>query len=156
MYEPYSRQSLPDKEYRTLLGSALCVFSSNNAFIIENILRIDNTKYDWYALMDRTSGGLEPIIRETICKVAGDCEIADVFKDIIRMRDRIVHSFQITDKDGEQRLATKEKQKNGNKQFVITKELLLEFIAKNGELSSKLHSFRRKITGNSLDRRVEI
>ena len=148
MYEPYSKQSLPDKEYRALLGSVLCVFNSNNAFIIENILRIDNTKYDWYALIDKTSGGLEPIIRETICKAAGDCEIADVFKDIIRMRDRVVHSFQITDKDGKQRLATKEKQKNGNKQFVITEELLLEFIAKNNELSSKLHSFRNKTVNN--------
>ena len=37
MYEPYTRQSLPSKEYRELLGSALCVFSSNNGFIIENI-----------------------------------------------------------------------------------------------------------------------
>lgn len=33
MYEPYTRQSLPSKEYRELLGSALCVFSSNNGFI---------------------------------------------------------------------------------------------------------------------------
>ena len=32
MYEPYTRQSLPSKEYRELLGSALCVFSSNNGF----------------------------------------------------------------------------------------------------------------------------
>lgn len=41
MYEDYTRQSLPSKEYRELLGSALCVFNSNNAFIIENILRED-------------------------------------------------------------------------------------------------------------------
>ena len=27
MYEPYTRQSLPDKEYRELLGSAICVFN---------------------------------------------------------------------------------------------------------------------------------
>ena len=41
MYEDYTRQSLPSKEYRELLGSALCVFNSKNAFIIENILRED-------------------------------------------------------------------------------------------------------------------
>lgn len=44
MHELYTKQSLPDKEYRALLGSALCVFNSNNAFIIENILRIDSIK----------------------------------------------------------------------------------------------------------------
>lgn len=34
MYENDSKQSLPAKEYRELLGSALCVFSSNNGFRI--------------------------------------------------------------------------------------------------------------------------
>ena len=49
MYEDYTRQSLPSKEYRELLGSALCVFNSNNAFIIENILREDGgANYNWY------------------------------------------------------------------------------------------------------------
>ena len=38
MYESYTRQSLPTKQYRELLGSAICVFNSNNAFIIENIV----------------------------------------------------------------------------------------------------------------------
>lgn len=51
MYEPYTRQSLPSKEYRELLGSALCVFSSNNGFIIENIIHTSNA-YDWYNLID--------------------------------------------------------------------------------------------------------
>lgn len=43
MYENYTRQALPSKTYRELLGTALCVFNSNNAFIIENVL---NTKID--------------------------------------------------------------------------------------------------------------
>ena len=47
MYENYSRQSLPTKEYRELLGSALCVFSSNNGFIIENIINTDDS-FNWY------------------------------------------------------------------------------------------------------------
>lgn len=43
MYEHYSRQCLPSKKYRELLGSAVCVFNSNNSFIIENILGcVDN------------------------------------------------------------------------------------------------------------------
>lgn len=47
MYESYTKQSLPTKQYRELLGSAVFVFNSNNAFIIENILNYDNSnKYD--------------------------------------------------------------------------------------------------------------
>ena len=38
MYEKYSRQALPEKDYRELLGTAICVFNSNNAFVIENII----------------------------------------------------------------------------------------------------------------------
>ena len=46
MYENYTRQALPSKKYRELLGSALCVFNANNAFVIENILRSDdNSQY---------------------------------------------------------------------------------------------------------------
>lgn len=41
MYEEYSRQAVPKKDYRELLGSAICVFNSNNAFIIENVIRED-------------------------------------------------------------------------------------------------------------------
>ena len=33
MYEGYSRQALPQKKYRELLGSSLCVFNSNNQFV---------------------------------------------------------------------------------------------------------------------------
>lgn len=44
MYENYTRQSLPAKEYLELLGSAICVFNSNNSFIIENVLREDGGK----------------------------------------------------------------------------------------------------------------
>ena len=43
MYEEYSRQALPSKRYRELLGSSICVFNSNNQFIIENILSIDSS-----------------------------------------------------------------------------------------------------------------
>lgn len=41
MYESYSRQALPRAKYRGLLGSAICVFNSNNDFIVENILNYD-------------------------------------------------------------------------------------------------------------------
>ena len=34
-HDRVTRQSLPSKKYCELLGVALCVFNSNNAFIIE-------------------------------------------------------------------------------------------------------------------------
>jgi len=66
MYEKNSRQALPSKEYRELLGTAICVFNSNNQFIIENILRNDvNSSYNWYELIDRSSGDLSEPDNET-------------------------------------------------------------------------------------------
>lgn len=141
MYENYTRQALPDRHYRELLGSALCVFNSNNAFIIENILRNDHLgKYNWYNLIDKESGRLVQSVRETITNKCGE-NIEVLFSEIINMRNRIIHSFQIT-KDGKQMLATKEKESGGGNQFIITEEYLLEFISKNEKLSSTLHEFR--------------
>lgn len=139
MYENYTRQSLPAKEYRELLGSAICVFNSNNSFIIEHVLREDQGRnYSWYDLIDKTSGQLKTVINNTITTKFGP-EIAQIFSDLVDKRNRIIHSFQITNDDKEQILATKDKQHN---QFVITKEYLLDFIKANEELSGQLHTFR--------------
>lgn len=139
MYENHTRQSLPTKEYRELLGSAICAFNSNNSFIIENILREDGGRnYSWYDLIDKTSGQLKAAINDTITTKAGS-EIAQIFSDLVDKRNRIIHSFQITNDDKEQILATKDKQHN---QFVITKEYLLDFIKGNEVLSDKLYTFR--------------
>lgn len=137
MYEEYSRQSLPSKEYRELLGSAICVFNSNNQFIIENILRIDGTSFNWYELIDKTSGGLSQPVKETITKKS-DTKIAALFSAIIGKRNRIIHSFQITE-NNEQVLRTKTR---NNEQFTITKSYLLGFIKDNEELSTMLHKLR--------------
>ena len=110
VYESYTRQSLPAKEYRELLGTALCVFNSNNGFIIENILRT-NTSFDWYELIDKESGLLRTIISETISKECETTEIEDLFLKIVSMRNRIIHSFRITSNSGEQVLATKSRKK---------------------------------------------
>lgn len=145
MYESYSRQSLPSKKYRELIGTAVCVFNSNNGFIIENILREDDDKsYSWYGLIDMTSGQLKDPIKETISKKT-DNTIATLFEELINIRNRIIHSFRITAPKGitsdndNQMLATK--YKDGT-QVIITEEYLLDFIEKNEELSSKLHDFR--------------
>ena len=142
MYEGYTHQSLPSKCYRELLGTALCVFVSNNAFIIETILRLDiSGDYDWYKLTDMKSGQLKPSIANVISTNCGN-EIYMLFEDLINRRNRIIHSYRITDKDGEQVLASKEKINKGNKQFEIAEEYLIEFIQLNDKLSSMLHNLR--------------
>ena len=95
MYENYTRQSLPTKQYRELLGSAICVFNSNNAFIIENILKCDGLdKYDWYYLIDLESGKLRRHVDEVITSKYGD-KIETLFAQIVEMRNRIIHSYCI-------------------------------------------------------------
>lgn len=139
MYEKYTRQALPEKDYRELLGSSICVFNSNNNFIIENILRAqtDDT-YDWFTLIDKESGQLKPAVK----KIINNEEIYSLFEDIVAMRNRIIHSYQITDsKSNEPILCTKTRNPE-NKQFHITREYLMEFIKKNESLSSLLHKFR--------------
>ncbi|HFI0056444.1 hypothetical protein HO446_08055 [Streptococcus suis] len=133
-----TRQSLPSERYRLLLGTALSVFSSNNGFVIENILNTDLT-YSWYELIDKESGRLIPIIATTITKKAGD-EIAILFSEIIEMRNRIIHGFRITSSNSEQVIATK--CKKSGVQFEITEEYLMTFIKLNEELSDRLHAYR--------------
>ncbi len=139
MYEKYSKQALPTKKYRELLGSALCVFNANNSFIIENILHIDKEKYNWYNLIDKTSGSLKNIVKNAIKKY--DSDICLLFEDLIEKRNRIVHSFQIT-YHNEQILATKDKE---NKQYIISEEFLLSFIRDNEMLCDRLYKLKQKI-----------
>lgn len=143
MYESYTRQALPSKEYRELLGSAVCVFNSNNAFVIENILHTDSVNFNWYRLIDKKSGQLVDDIKRTITNVAG-VDIEDLFSELVEMRNRIIHSFQVT-YEGEQVLATKTKVNKGNKQFIITEEYLLDFIKKNERLSDLLNDYRKQL-----------
>ena len=137
MYEIYSRQALPSKRYRELLGSAICVFNSNNQFVIENILKINDSMNNWHELIDKTSGELLQPVKETIT-ANSDTRIAKLFSSIIIKRNRIIHSFQITE-NNEQVLCTKVK---NNDQFTINERFLLEFIEENGKLSSLLHKLR--------------
>ena len=138
MYEEYTQQALPEKQYRELLGSALCVFNSNNSFIIETVLR-HSDNYSWYSLIDLESGKLKKVVRDAISKEYGD-DIEKLFSDIIEQRNRIVHSFQITNKQNKQVLATKVYHES--EQFEITEEYLLNFIVLNEKLSDMLHDFR--------------
>lgn len=143
MYEDYTRQSLPERKYRELLGSAVCVFNSNNSFVIENILKDENIEATWYELIDKESGWLQSDLQKRIQNegVLGE-KILSLFIELVNMRNRIIHSFQITTEDGSQMLATKTKIRDGNKQFRITEEYLYDFIRKNETLSSLLYELR--------------
>ena len=142
MYEAYSKQSLPEKEYRELLGTALCVFSSNNGFLIENIIRTNVSPDSRYDLIDKTSGQLKAHLSSTISKKSGNKDIENLFLEMAKMRNRIIHGFRITSKEGEQILATKERKENGHLQFEITPKYLMDFIEKNDKLSDLLHEYR--------------
>lgn len=120
-----TKQSLPSEMYRLLLGTALSVFSSNNGFIIENILHTDSS-YSWYELIDKESGRLMKHIEKTIAN--SNPAIAKKFGEIVEMRNRIIHGFRVTSPDGEQ--------------FIITEKYLIDFIKKNDELYDMLHNYR--------------
>ena len=141
MYEDYTRQALPSKYYRELLGSAMCVFNSNNAFIIENILKKDKeNKYDWYKLIDKTSGQLKSVLEDIfVSQLEIEKDITQLFCKLVDKRNRLIHSFQITDNDGKQRLATKDR---NNNQYIISESMLLDFIKLNEELSNQLYILR--------------
>lgn len=143
MYEEYTRQALPSRKYRELLGSSLCVFNSNNNFVIENILKDDSTKLTWRELIDKESGQIQPFLEKRL-KDEGKLgeEISALFEKVVEMRNRIIHSFQITDENNHQILATKEKESKGGKQFRITEAYLYDFIKTNEDLSTKLHTLR--------------
>ncbi|UUV99150.1 selenium binding protein [Vagococcus luciliae] len=139
MYEKFTRQLLPSKKYRELLGSSITVFNSNTSFVIENYLKIETSNsFDWYSLIDMTSGRLKNSVQSEI-KKASNLKIMEKFEELVEKRNRIVHSFQITDIDGEQRLASKDR---NHVQFVITENYLHRFIKENEELSEMLHKLR--------------
>lgn len=146
MYDDYTGQALPSKKYRELLGTAFCVFNSNNNFIIESILKLDKYHYySWYELIDKDSGFLLEDIKKTITKESGP-KIAETFNELIGMRARLVQSFQVTAADDctsddadNQILATKY---SDGRQEYITQQYLLNFIKLNEELSGFLYELR--------------
>lgn len=136
-----THQSLPSEEYVRLLGIAMCSFSSNNGFIIENVLHTDASQL-WSDLINMTSGELKPIIKAIITKKAGD-DIQRKFSDVVNRRNRIIHGFRITSQSGEQILGTKDKKTQ--RQFEITEDYLRDFIHDNDELAQMLECYRGSI-----------
>lgn len=141
--EKYTRIALPEDDYITLLGIALYVFNSNNSFIIENILHVKKDEADWYELIDDEKGKVINTLKEIL---TDSHEIYKLFKSIKEKRNRIVHSFPITEsKNHQQRLQTKSKIKDGSKQELISEKYLVEFIQENDKLSNMLYQLRDNI-----------
>ncbi|OAT30947.1 selenium binding protein [Proteus myxofaciens] len=141
MYEDYSRQSLPSKKYRELLGTAFCVFNSNNKFVIENILKLDRYHYySWYELIDKDSALLLTDIKKTITRESGP-EIAETFNELVQMRARLVQSFQVTVDDGVDNQILATRYSDGRQEY-ITQQYLLNFIKLNQKLSDLLYDLR--------------
>ena len=136
-----TRMSLPDGDIVYLIGASLCIFNSNNSFIIQNIIKKTNDINKWYLLMNKTSGE----IKKEICEYIADDDISVSFSKLVEKRNRIIHSFGGTANNGRQVLFTVDKKTN--RQFEITEEYLKEFIHKNEELSDKLYKYR-----NALDK----
>lgn len=133
-----TRISLPSERYRLLLGTALSVFISNTGFIIENIIRTDQS-ISWYDLIDKEAGRLKKDISRTISENS-EIKIEEKFEEILEMRNRIIHGFRVTSSDNKQIIATKAK--GSGEQFNITEDYLIEFIKLNDELSDMLHNYR--------------
>ena len=110
--------------------------------MIENILREDITaKYTWYELIDWDSGKIKQRAIEILGGIDNGTQLVNLFSEIVDIRNRIIHSYQITYND-QQLLCTKTRVKDGNRQFIISEEYLMEFIRKNEELSTLLHTLR--------------
>lgn len=142
MYETYTRQSLPSKEYRELIGTAICVYNSNTSFLIE-ILIYKNRLLSWHKLLDMQGNKLQKEIEKEFDEI--DPTICHKYKSITQKRNRIIHSFQITYK-GEQILSTKTYFPE-NIQFHINKEYLRGFIKENEELCVMLCNLKAQLQG---------
>ena len=119
-----TKQSMPTENYRLLLGTALCAFNGNIGFIIENILRLsDDKETTWSDLLDGSYKALKDIVEKKIDDNS-EIDISELFGKICDMRNRIIHSFRITNKDGVQILRTKtKKDNNGHEEhYDITEE----------------------------------
>ncbi len=79
---------------------------------------------------------LKKSIADTISRNTGNKDIEILFSEIVEMRNRIIHGFRITSEQGRANTCDKNSEKDGNIQFEITKEYLLDFIKKKKMKSS--------------------
>ena len=143
---------LPKDDYTYLLGASLFVFERINAFVVENLGYTGLTEEcDWYHLIDAAQHSYVDRIRKHIDRELGT-DIADRFGRLLNERNRIVHGFVVTD-SCEQVLGTKTKHNdkdpvNSDKQHIITREEMQQFIADCMDLETRLGPVRDRLRGN--------
>ena len=140
---------LPKDDYTYLLGASLFVFDRINAFVVENLGYTGLTEEcDWYHLIDTAQRKYVCFIKKYIdCKLGTD--IAGRFDRLLDERNRIVHGFAVT-YSGEQVLGTKTKHNdddpaNRNKQHIITRAEMQQFIADCMDLNIRLDDVRDRL-----------
>ena len=159
MYESYSRQALPDRKYREILGAALYVFNSNYDFLIENILHIKDklqlkNDIDWWNLMNLEAGKLKRKLQQD-SSFEPYREIFDhhpslmgEFNHLKNRRNRIVHSFTAASDHDSHKQVLYSLDPKTKEQEEITEAYLLEFIKENEVFALRLDEFRNEILNN--------
>ena len=140
---------LPKDDYTYLLGASLFVFEGINAFVVENLGYTGLTEEcDWYHLIDTAQRKYVCFIKKYIDSKLGT-DIAGRFDQLLDERNRIVHGFPVTN-NCEQVLDTKTKHRkndlaNSDKQHIITREEMQQFIADCMDLNIRLDDVRDRL-----------
>lgn len=148
-----TRLALPaDDTYLYRLGVALYGFASINSFMTEIICHIDKSQ-DRISLLDKTSGIVLSIFRETLDKIKAESkytEIHDVmlqtsnlFEKLNLQRTDFVHSYPITNNQKEQ-ILHRRKEKAG-KYFEVDNKFLDQFISELHDVSIGLYEIRKAV-----------
>ena len=144
---------LPKDDYTYLLGASLFVFEGINAFVVENLGYTGLTEEcDWYHLIDTAQRKYVCFIKKHIDSKLGT-DIAGRFDRLLDERNRIVHGFPVTN-NCEQVLDTKTKHNdddpaNRNKQHIITRAEMQQFIADCMDLNIRLDDVRDRLLGRT-------
>lgn len=125
----YKNKPLPSREYLQTLGKALYIFNNSNSYVIEMILHCEPDEYTWADLIDRNSGNLRYPIKQMIAKGVNGI-IAEKFEELVEVRNRIAHSFQIRDKVTGKPILAARNHKTG-RQTTLTMKYLEKFIEDN-------------------------
>lgn len=140
---------LPELDYTILLGASIYCFNSCLSFAVELLRSQGYANLNWWKLTDQTAGVICDDVKYHLDdKSYINPKLYDDFNDLCYKRDRIVHSFSITDGETkEQMLQTKIKGTAKNKdeadrQFPITRDYMKKFIKQVLDLNYRLDDVR--------------
>lgn len=141
-----------DDDYLFRLGIALYGFASINSFMCEVIARID-PRYSHTTLQNKETGEILDIFRQTLKTLkAGERvpvihqtmqDVADLFEHLNTQRNDIIHTYPITNGDGEQILHRRKDEKG--KYFEVTNGFLDSFISRLHDVSTGLDVIRKQV-----------